>query len=255
MRGLRATIDPKSCTAIPGGRHCTIRRTPHSPAVLSQGICVVDFIRQSLSVNRCPHCQIANPTMPIEWQPKRTDRTDGAEPEIWAGYRCTTCGSIIVARGHNVVINHEHKIAIDEFYPPSKAAAIDIPPIARRFLQQAYDTLHAPDAAAVMAGSSVDAMLKELGYVDGSVYARIEKAVQNNVLTKGMGQWAHEVRLGSNRPRHADADRPHVSSTEARQSVEFAEALGQFLFVLTARIERGIKDATDANVSEGGNKG
>lgn len=133
---------------------------------------------------------------------------------------------------------------ITGIYPDAKSANVDLPSIARKFLQQAYETLHAPDAAAVMAGSAVDAMLKELNYRDGSVYARIEKAVQDNILTAGMGEWAHSVRLGANRPRHADEERPHVTAEEAKQSVEFAEALGQFLFVLKARIERGISEAT-----------
>jgi hypothetical protein len=118
-----------------------------------------------------------------------------------------------------------------------------MPEMARRFLQQAYETLHAPDAAAVMAGSAVDAMLKQKGYEKGSLYERIDKALANNVLTQGMADWAHEVRLGSNRPRHADIDRPHTTPDEAKQSVEFAEALGNFLFVLTAKINRGIAAA------------
>jgi len=58
-----------------------------------------------------------------------------------------------------------------------------------------------------------------------------------------MADWAHNVRLGSNRPRRADKDKPHVSPNEAKQSVEFAEALGNFLFVLTARVNRGLKAA------------
>ncbi|MBB4347962.1 DUF4145 domain-containing protein [Aliirhizobium cellulosilyticum] len=131
-------------------------------------------------------------------------------------------------------------------YPDSKQAHEDIPPIARTFLQQAYETMHAPDAAAVMAGSAVDAMLKEKGYTDGSLYVRIDAALKDNLLTQGMADWAHEVRLGSNRPRHADAENPHVSHDEAKQSVEFAEALGNFLFVLTAKIDRGIKAAKAA---------
>ena len=94
-----------------------------------------------------------------------------------------------------------------------------------------------------MAGSAVDAMLKKHGYETGSLYDRIDKALADNLLTKGMADWAHEVRLGSNRPRHADKDKPHVSPSEAAQSVEFAEALGNFLFVLTARIDRGLKAA------------
>ncbi|WP_162307534.1 DUF4145 domain-containing protein [Bradyrhizobium amphicarpaeae] len=122
-------------------------------------------------------------------------------------------------------------------------AHTDIPEPARTYLQQAYETLHAPDAAAVMAGSAVDAMLKVRGLTNGSLYSRIDEALSQNLLTKGMAEWAHEVRLGSNRPRHADRENPHVSPDEAKQSVEFAEALGNFLFVLTARIDRGLKEA------------
>jgi hypothetical protein len=52
------------------------------------------------------------------------------------------------------------------------------------------------------------------------------------------------VRLGSNRPRHADSEDPHVTDEEAQQAVEFANALGQFLFELNARIKRGIKETS-----------
>jgi hypothetical protein len=62
-----------------------------------------------------------------------------------------------------------------------------------------------------------------------------------------MGEWAHEVRLGSNRPRHADNETPHVTSEEAKQSVEFADALGYFLFVLSKQVERGTNAAIKAS--------
>ena len=91
-----------------------------------------------------------------------------------------------------------------------------------------------------MAGSAVDAMLKHLNYEEGSVYKRIEQAVKDGVLTKNMAEWAHSVRLGANRPRHADSERPHIEMDEAKRSVEFAEALGDFLFVLSAKIEKAI---------------
>ncbi|KQS48252.1 hypothetical protein ASG20_14200 [Sphingomonas sp. Leaf198] len=112
------------------------------------------------------------------------------------------------------------------------------------FLKQAFDTLHAPDAAAVMAGSAVDAMLKEHGYLEGSLYSRIDKAKTDALLTAGMADWAHSVRLGSNRPRHADMDSPHVSPADAKRSVDFAEALGNFLFVLTAQIEEAVNEVS-----------
>jgi hypothetical protein len=113
-------------------------------------------------------------------------------------------------------------------------------------LEQALETLHAPDAAAVMAGAAVDAMLKHLGYTEGSLYHRIDKARDDSILTQGMADWAHSVRLGSNRPRHADENKPNVTQTEAQRSVTFARSLGDFLFVLTAQIEEAVQHADDA---------
>lgn len=159
-------------------------------------------------------------------------------------YFCTRCGGIVTAKATGLY-NIENGY-VEEVYPAVPSAHEDIPSIARRFLQQAMDTMQSPDAAAVMAGAAVDAMLKELGYEKGSVYSRIDEALADNKLTESMAKWAHVVRLGSNRPRHADKENPHVSLTEAKQSVEFAEALGSFLFVLSAKIDRGIAAAEAA---------
>jgi hypothetical protein len=153
----------------------------------------------------------------------------------------------VLAKGKD---NDENSNAvIAEVIPGPRQAHVDIPEPARTFLQQAYRTLQAPDAAAMLAGSTVDAMLKSLGYSDGNVYARIEQAVRDHKITDDMGKWAHEVRLGSNRPRHADDKTPHVGTEEAKQSVEFAEALGYFLFVLAKQVERGTRAAVDASAA------
>lgn len=191
-------------------------------------------------VSRCPHCGIANPLLVGVWASDGPlPRGDGNKSYCWACYICTSCGSAITAKGEYLGSVFE----VPAIFPSAKSAHEDIPEPARRFLQQAFDTIHAPDAAAVMAGSAVDAMLKYYKYEKGNLYERIDQALGDNLLTKGMADWAHEVRLGSNRPRHADKEKPNVSSDEAQQSVEFAEALGNFLFVLTARIERGLKAA------------
>lgn len=198
----------------------------------------------SLPLSRCPHCSVANPLLAQFWQPQLSERADGRIKQLWSAFRCTSCGSIVTARCRFDGQFSKHEIL--DLYPKPRTVDEELPDIAKRYLQQAQDTLYAPDAAAVMAGSAVDAMLKHLDFTEGSVYTRIEKAVEANVLTKGMGEWAHSVRLGSNRPRHADAERPHVSPEEAAQSVEFATALGQFLFVLTAKVQRGIAKAKEA---------
>jgi hypothetical protein len=197
-------------------------------------------------VSRCPYCSVANPVLSPQWTSQDlVPRATPGSTSRWGVFACTSCGSCVLARGSEN--DRVQNSLIVEVIPSPKAAHEDIPEPARTFLQQAFDMLHAPDAAAVMAGSAVDSMLKAFNLKDGSLYSRIDKAVEQHFLTSEMGDWAHEVRLGSNRPRHADQDKPHVSQDEAKQSVEFAEALGYFLFVLTKRIERGKEAAKKAS--------
>lgn len=202
-------------------------------------------------VSRCPFCAKSDPTLTRVWEtdPSGTPRADGGKPQRWAAYRCASCGSLITAcaaPGEGIGLTSTPHVA--EMYPPAPSVPDAIPGPAKSFLKQALETLHAPDAAAVMAGSAVDGMLKRLGYQDGSLYSRIDKARDDAILTQGMADWAHSVRLGSNRPRHADADRPNVTPEEAKRSVRFAQALGDFLFVLSAQIEDAVKAMISATM-------
>jgi hypothetical protein len=105
---------------------------------------------------------------------------------------------------------NENDATLEELFPAARNAHEDIPEPARTFLQQAFETKHAPDAAAMVAGSAVDAMPG----LRGRHRLRTNKDGGRR-STEGMGAWAHEVRLGSNRPRHADKENPHVSPEEA----------------------------------------
>ena len=95
----------------------------------------------------------------------------------------------------------------------------------------------------MLSASSIDAMLKEKGYKEGSLYKRIEKAVEDHLITAKMGKWAHQVRLGANDERHADENAELPDSIDAKKLIDFATALGEFLFVLPSRIEQGIKES------------
>lgn len=98
----------------------------------------------------------------------------------------------------------------------------------------------------MLAASSVDSMLKAKGLIDGSLYTRIDKAASDHLITPEMATWAHEVRLDANDQRHADDAAPLPTHDQAQKCIDFALALGQFLFVLPAKIQRGI--ATASNV-------
>lgn len=196
---------------------------------------------QLIGVPRCPHCGVALPILPRLWHTDVIAGEDGRPGRAWGTFQCRTCGSVVLAEGgRGVSLTNATAVTL---YPSLRSVDEAVPARARNYLQQAHGTLHAPDAAAVMAASAVDAMLKEKGYTEGTLYTRIDKAVENHLLTEDMGEWAHSVRLEANRPRHADEEDPHVTGDEAKQTVEFTRALSEFLFVLPARVQKGLEKA------------
>ncbi len=91
----------------------------------------------------------------------------------------------------------------------------------------------------MLLASAVDAMLKDKGLKDGSLYARIDAAAKSHLITEEMAAWAHEIRLDANDQRHADDTVTLPNTADAEKVIEFAKALVQFLYVLPARVARG----------------
>lgn len=193
-------------------------------------------LTSTLQLTRCPHCSVSSPLLQhmdtYTFTPQR-----GGQERVWKTYICTTCASLISAwawyDGHRV----------EGIYPSSKSVNEALPEKAAAYLKQAFESLHAPSGAVMLAASAVDAMLKERGFTSGNLYSRINEAIVQNVLTSDMGVWAHEIRLDANDERHADDDAGLPNEHDAQRVIDFAEALGQFLFVLPARVTRGIEDA------------
>jgi hypothetical protein len=135
-------------------------------------------------------------------------------------------------------------------YPRSEALDHSaIPSRALEYLNQAIESIHSPAASVVVAASAVDAMLKAKGYNDGNLYTRINQAVTDHLITKEMGEWAHEVRLDANDQHHADDSAPLPTGPDAQRVIDFAKALSQFLFVLPAMVDKGRHPGTPTNVS------
>ena len=160
----------------------------------------------------------------------------------WHVYICESCAGLVAA-GTIVSggqINTPSAQQADQLVPTVAAASAEIPARPSRYLAQARETLSSPSASVVMSASAVDALLKVRGYVAGNLYSRIEKAEKEGVLTKDMAAWAHDIRLDANDERHADLDASAVSLEDARKCLEFADALAELLFVLPARVKRGL---------------
>lgn len=195
----------------------------------------IPFLGETLSLDRCPHCTTATPTL------EQMQTFSGRAPEgwecVWGVYRCTRCSACVLAYAST------EDTPVQGYLPANQAVPADLPSKAAKFLEQAMATLHAPSACIMVAASSVDAMLKEKGLTSGSLYARIDEAAAAHLITSEMSAWAHEVRLDANDNRHADEAAEMPTLADAKRVVEFTTAIASFLFTLPARVSRGRKAA------------
>ncbi len=135
-----------------------------------------------------------------------------------------------------------NKPTAGEIWPRLSMPDESIPERAREYLRQAQETYAQAAPSIVMSASAIDSMLKTKGYKDGTLYARIDKAPQDHVITPDMAKWAHQVRLDANDQRHADEGAPLPSQTDAERCAQFALALAEVMFVLPSRVTRGIQE-------------
>lgn len=95
----------------------------------------------------------------------------------------------------------------------------------------------------MLCASAVDAMLKVQGYIEESLYVRIDKAASDHLITDEMAKWAHEIRLDANAQRHADEGATLPNDKDAKLAFDFAVAFAEYLFVLPSKVSRGITDS------------
>jgi hypothetical protein len=195
-------------------------------------------LKGELDLERCPFCNVDTPSLRNQSQLDTVDYAN-LNHRFWRFYRCMRCGGIITAAS-----KAGWDQDVTELYPSPPTVSEAIPDQARRYLKQALQTLNSPDGSIVMSASAVDAMLKVKGYKEGSLYTRINKAVEDHLITAEMAKWAHQVRLDANDQRHADDEASVPTMQDAEKCVDFAQALAEFLFVLPSRVSRGITDAS-----------
>jgi len=192
-------------------------------------------LEESLKLKRCPHCSVDNPNLVPVFKEFQTRADNGDDQRQWRVYRCARCGGVVTAACKS------HNRNVSEIYPRNNSVNEVLPNKVKTYLQQAIDSVFAPAGSVMLCASSVDAMLKEKGLLEGSLYTRINKAVDDGLLTKAMATWAHQVRLEANDQRHSDEEATLPTTEEAKQSIEFTQTLAEFLFVLPTKVTRGIE--------------
>ena len=201
-----------------------------------------------LSLQRCPHCNTANPTVSRQhvFQTTPSKENYALPPSTvfwWHVYVCLSCGGLVggATTAAPMTAWGQQPLPVQWLVPAIQQVSTEIPPAAAQYLVQARETLSSPAASVMVSASAVDAMLKAKGYKDGTLYSRIAAAEKAGLLTKDMAEWANDIRLVANDERHADEDALAKSPEDATNSLEFADALAELLFVLPARVTRGRK--------------
>ena len=196
---------------------------------------------RQLELERCPHCKVATPNLQL-FNGIMTGNSEGERPREWAFYHCSRCGGVIATAWQRY---DQGPAELLETYSSDDSLDESIDSVAREYLKQCKDSLHAPAGAVMLAASAVDAMLKAKGYKDGSLYQRIKEAAAGHIITADMATWAHQVRLDANDQRHADESASFPTREEAQRSLDFALTLAEILFVLPTRVTRGINESVN----------
>ena len=202
-------------------------------------------------LSRCPQCGVATPLISkVGRASLHYESNTHYERDKWffTG-SCSRCKNHVLFYGETVErplreVDPE-TLEIIRTFPELETVSDYLPDMARNFLQQAYESKHAPDGAVMLAAASIDAMLKDKGYVEGALYSRIVKSAEDHLLTPEMAAWAHEIRLSANEPRHADVDFIGASKEDAEQIIAFAKALAQYLYELPAKVQKWKEKAVD----------
>lgn len=193
-------------------------------------------LENQLVLNRCPHCKVDTPSLQMIAQFETRDYIS-QNLRNWKSYKCSRCGGVILAAAQG------KSTWISEMYPNEITVSEAIPIRAQEYLKQALNSIHAPAGAIMLASSSIDAMFKYKGYKSGSLYTRINKAEKDHLITEDMSKWAHQVRLDANEQRHVDEEIVLPSEADAKKTIDFTLALGEFLFVLPSKVTKGIEDS------------
>ena len=189
-----------------------------------------------LKLKRCPHCNIASPHIRLQGN----FIGEGGRYH-WGLYQCQSCQKAITARIDCDATTGIQKL--DTCFPKIENQILEaeaVPENIRKDLQEAFEST--PSASIMMTNRALDMMLVDRrGYDDDtlSFYQKIEKALEDNLITEDISKWAHKIRLDSNVIRHKKTEgnnRP--TSEQAQQALKFAQTLAEILYIFPSLIPK-----------------
>jgi len=124
---------------------------------------------------------------------------------------------------------------------PEKYLSSDLPDIVRNSLEQAKKCfkVKAYDACAVMCGRVLEGIWTEYKTKNESLKGGLKELLDKQIIDKRIYEWGEALRKHRNIGAHATKEK--ISKGDARYLLDFAEAICEYVFVLTKKFEMFIE--------------
>ncbi len=151
---------------------------------------------------------------------------------------CRRCNSPFLIKQSRCGVPGEFEAITSEvvlFPQVSRLPVEGIPDSVQRAYEQAQKcySAYSYEACALMCRRCLEALCKSLSASGRSLQARLDALSESETIGKRLTQWAHGIRAIGNEAAH-DTD-TELTKSDARDALDFTEALLLYVFVLNAR--------------------
>jgi hypothetical protein len=121
---------------------------------------------------------------------------------------------------------------------PEKYVPHEIPEIINGSLEEALKCFRAGaySASTVMAGRALEGICRHFGTEKTYLGPGILELREKGIIDARLAKWAEELQKARNLSAHASGER--VSKEDAQDLLEFLNAIGEYIFVLTKKFEK-----------------
>lgn len=158
-----------------------------------------------------------------------THRTYYGNFSIW---QCDHCGKLIlfIEQDNKTVDQYPKKVPIIDESVPSRVAEDYVEAI------KCFD-IGANRASVVMCRRALQNSVIEKGAKKGKLFDQIDELYDNQIITKDIKDWAHEIRLTGNVGAHPDEDGlEDVTPEDAKELLKFMEEYLNYVYIMPAKV-------------------
>lgn len=188
----------------------------------------------------CPHCKL--PTLQ-ELKGKASVEADEDSSDVflerieYSLLQCGGCGKVSLQEQEQGILDLPDYQVVKFAYPAQRQLSESVPESLRREFDEARTCFDAKayTATVVMVRRTLEGICKENDVTDKTLAKGIERMRQLGLIDDTLTEWADGLRVVGNQGAHYTGMK--VSAEDAGDSIHFAEALVEHIYVLRKRFD------------------